>query len=136
MSGLSYNMLKSLSDKAVEYFHACLIQFWLSDRVSASWKWRWLRTIPKSSVENPRTADLRPLMLSEALCKIMSTNVVHKILKVFYETKVLDRSHHGYLAGRGTRQVTPWIPSGSRNWNCINVRHQLSQRCRGEANDL
>ena len=28
--------------------------------------------------------------------------MVHKILKVLYGTKVLDRSHHGYLAGRGT----------------------------------
>ena len=33
---------------------------------------------------------------------IMSTNVVHKILKVLYKTKVLDKSHHGYLAGHGT----------------------------------
>ena len=91
MSGLSYNMLKSLPDKAVEYYHTCFIQFWLSDRVTASWKWRWLRIIPKSSVENPSPTDLRPLMLCEVMRKMMSTNVVHKILKVLYETKILDR---------------------------------------------
>ena len=95
-------MLKSLPDKAVEYFHTCFIQFWLSDRVTTSWKWRWLHTIPKYSVDNPSPADLRTLMLCEVLRKIVRTNVVHKILKVLYETKILDTAHHRYLAGRGT----------------------------------
>ena len=31
MSGLSYNMLKSLPDRATEYYHACFAQFWISD---------------------------------------------------------------------------------------------------------
>ena len=33
MSDLSYNMPKSLPDKAIEYYHICFTQFWLSDRV-------------------------------------------------------------------------------------------------------
>ena len=38
MSGLSYNMLKGLPDKAVEYYYAGFVQFWMSDRVFAPWK--------------------------------------------------------------------------------------------------
>ena len=62
-------------------------------------------------------------MLCEVLCKIIITNVVHKILKVVYETKVLDKSNHGYLAGRGTGTA-------------LNDSHQLSGGRGGEANDL
>ena len=36
MSGLSYNMLKSLQDKIVDYYNAGFAQFWLSNRVVAS----------------------------------------------------------------------------------------------------
>ena len=67
MSGLSYNMLKSLPDIAVEYYHTCFIKFWLSDIVCASLKWRWMRTIPNTSVDNPSPADLRPLILCAVL---------------------------------------------------------------------
>ena len=78
------------------------MRFWVSGRVTVSWKWLWLRPIPKSLVDTPSPADIRPLMLCEVLRKIMSTNLVHKILKVVYETKILDMSHHEYLAGLGT----------------------------------
>ena len=40
MSGLFYNMLKSLPDHAIEYYNVCFAQFWLSDGVTASWKSR------------------------------------------------------------------------------------------------
>ena len=86
--GLSYNMLKSLPDMAVEYYYAGFVQFWLSDCVVASWKWRWLHTIPKSQADNSSPGDLRPLMLREVLCKIMSTSRLHKVLEVFFVTKV------------------------------------------------
>ena len=70
MPYLSYNMLKSLPDKAMKYYYAGFTHFWLSDCVVASWKWRWLNTIPKSQADNPSPGDLRPLMLCEVLRKI------------------------------------------------------------------
>ena len=41
-------------------------------------------------------------MLSEVLCKIMSTNLVRKVLNVLYVTRVLDPSRQRHLAGRVT----------------------------------
>ena len=45
MSGLSYRMLKHMPPSALEYFHTCFRQFWLSETTPASWKWRWLQTL-------------------------------------------------------------------------------------------
>ena len=36
----------------------------------------------------------------------MSTNLLHKLLDVFYVTRVFDLSHWSYLAGRGTGLAT------------------------------
>ena len=78
MSGLSYNMLKSLRERAVEYYHFYFTQFWISDRIRASWIWRWLHTIPKARVKNPSQTNLTSLMLCEVLRRLMSTNLVKK----------------------------------------------------------
>ena len=48
-------------------------------------------------------------MLCVVLCKVMSINVVHKIRKVLYEIKVLDKSHHTHLAGRGTGTASMFV---------------------------
>ena len=106
MSGLPYNMLKSLPDKTEEYYYAGFVQFWLSDCIVAPWKWRWLHIIPKTQADNLSPGDLRPLMLCEVLRKLMSTNILHKVLDVFFVTRVVDPSHHAYLAGRGTESAT------------------------------
>ena len=49
MSGMSYNMLKSLPETAIEYVYDKLCFFWQTTDVPASFQWRWLRQIPKKT---------------------------------------------------------------------------------------
>ena len=96
MSGQYYNMLKSLPERVINLYHVCFTQLWISDRVTASWKWRWLHTIPKALVDNPSPTDLRPLLLCEVLRKLISTNLVHKVFDVIHKRCALDPAHEAY----------------------------------------
>ena len=73
--------------------------------MTASWKWRWLLTIPKTPVENPSPTDFRALMLSEVLRKLMSTNLVDKILDVIHKRRALDSANQGYTRGKGVKNA-------------------------------
>ena len=104
MSGLSYNMLKSLPGRAVEYYHFFFVQFWISDRMTASWKWRWLHIMPKAPVHNPNLTDFRPLMLCEVLQKLMSTNLVHKFLDAIHKHGTLNSVNQAYTREKGVHR--------------------------------
>ena len=57
---------------------------------------------PKKPTDSPSLEDLRPLMLCEALRKVWSALVIHKIQSALHQHGVLDAAQHGYLFGKST----------------------------------
>ena len=106
MSGLSYNMLKSLPENAIEYVYDKLCFFWQTTEVPASFQWRWLKQIPKKLVEHMGLNDYRGLMLCEVLRKIWGSQSLRRVMGAIRHHGTLETNHHGFEPGRGTDTAT------------------------------
>ena len=106
MSGLSYNMLKSLPENAIEYVYDKLCFFWQTTDVPASFQWRWLKQIPKKLVDHMGLNDYRGLMLCEVLRKIWGSQSLRRVMGAIRHHATLETNHHGFEPGRGTDTAT------------------------------
>jgi hypothetical protein len=80
-----------------------LLDCWQNRSVPEYWKWRFLAPIPKdSSKDSLGLADLRPIVLVEALRKVWALIFVRRIQKLWTAHGVLHPGQHGYLQGKGT----------------------------------
>ena len=99
-SGLLYDHLKHWPLSVQQEAYRCLTTLWLDRTIPASWLWKWLVPIPKSSSQ--KVSDLRPIMLMEVLRKIWTGLIVRRILGALLKHRVLCPSQHAYLPSRGT----------------------------------
>jgi exonuclease III len=100
MSGLSYNMIKLWPEALRKQVYTILALLWEERITPEAWKRRWLVPIPK--VDDPGLADLRPLVLIEALRKVWMRCIAKRIQEFWTEEQVLHGSQHGCVPDRGT----------------------------------
>jgi hypothetical protein len=104
VSGLSYNMMATWTDETIGRIFEDLRNLWRKGISPQSWKVRWLVPIPKK--QDPELADLRPLMLLEALRKAWTTIFVRRIQAFWNKYRVLHPGQHGCVKNKGCETAT------------------------------
>ena len=97
MTGVSYNMLKKLPAVLVSRLHYCLARLWTSGATPDWWKEKWLVPIPKKHHEVTNVANLRPLILVDAIRKIWCKLILRRMQAIWRKHDILKRTQHGFL---------------------------------------
>ena len=102
MTGVSYNMLKKLPGVLVANLHKCLSRIWASKSTPEWWTQKWCVPIPKNPQDITNVANLRPLMLVDAVRKIWCKLLLRKILVAWKKYDALRHTQHGFCGGKST----------------------------------
>lgn len=94
-TGLTFNMIRLWPEVLQQRAYVALNSLWERRRIPSGWKEAWLVPIPK--IPNPTLADLRPLMLIDALRKVWMKITVNRIQRAWAEHKVLQEAQDGSI---------------------------------------
>ena len=105
-TGLTYNMMKRWSPQVVEAAHRALNVQFKEMHIPEWWRWKWLAPLPKTQDPIPALADLRPLVLLEALRKVWTKIIVGRMTKVWHHHNIIHESQHGSIHHRSTASAS------------------------------
>ena len=75
--------------------YECLATMWQDRHILATWKWKWLVPIPKTS--SRRIQDISPIMLMEVLRKLWTGLLVDEVTSSLQRHSALSLSQHEAL---------------------------------------
>ena len=104
-SGLTSNMLKSLSLSARRYIHNAMSILWEEKHIPQWMKDRMMALIPKKN-GSVSLGNLRPIGLLEVLRKVWAGIIVRRVQAIWEKHGCLHPSQHGYRWNNGTDHAT------------------------------
>ena len=102
-SGLTYDMLKALSDDNLEPFRDIVNRALAGGDIEADMNKSLLRPIPKTEAGLADLAKTRPIALMEVMLKLHEAILFSRIMDVVKKHDMLRSEQHGCLPGRSVR---------------------------------
>ena len=99
-SGVTYRMLKELSEESMMRLYDRLCEVWRTLKYPDGWGWRWMVLLPK--VVGHTMDEVRPISLVEVIRKCWNSLILKRIGQCLEKEGILEDGQHAYRLGRGT----------------------------------
>lgn len=99
---ICYEMVKHLSETALEPILRLFNKVWESGKLPNDWKHGVIVPIPKPGKDHTQPSNYRPIALTSNLCKIMERMVMSRLVYVIERDNILSPYQSGFRKGRNT----------------------------------